>query len=308
MNARAGRARRDPALAERLREIAGKDAVVVTQQPDDVAPALAALRAQGADTLMFVGGDGTVAGCLTPLLRTWPADDLPAVALVRGGTVNTIAKSLGSRGAPERVARRLLERTEDARSRRLAVVRVRADAGDPVFGMIFVNGVGVRWLQMYYEDSSLGVRGATSVVARIAGSALARGELARRMFAPFSAELEVDGRRLPARDYTVMAAAGVREIGLGFAPFHSAGSDPTRIHLATTGASALGCLREMPALRAGRPMRSSAITHYPMREARIRTTPPEPWSLDADTFPPARELQLAAGPALAFVTAPSGFR
>ena len=100
----------------------------------------------------------------------------------------------------------------------------------------------------------------------------------------------------------------MREFGLVFAPFHSAARDPCRIHLAVTGASALGILREMPALRAGRPALASSLTHYPMREACIRTSEPQPWSLDADAFPPARELQLSAGPALDFVSVPDRFR
>ena len=34
-------------------------------------------------------------------------------------------------------------------------------------GMIFVNGVGVRFLRMYYEDARPGALGAVRVVARV---------------------------------------------------------------------------------------------------------------------------------------------
>ncbi len=168
--------------------------------------------------------------------------------------------------------------------------------------MIFANGVGVRWLEMYYNDSSLGVLGASSVVARISASILVRGALARRMFTPFRAELQVDGESFSTRDYTVMVAGGIREIGLGFQPFHTAGSDPERVHLAVTGGGAFRLLRELPALRAGRQLPGSALRHFSLREARVVSEAPEPWSLDAEIYPPARELRLEASPPLDFVS------
>ncbi len=301
VNASAGRVRRHPETIARLRDAAGPDAVFLTRAKEEIPEALQSLRGRGSDTLLVVGGDGTVTRTLTPLFRAWPAEELPAVALTTSGTVNTIAKSLGTAGSPEWVAKRLQD-GQARELRRRALVRVRADGGEPTSGMIFANGVGVRWLEMYYNDSSLGVRGASSVVARVAASILVRGALARRMFAPFRAELQVDAESFPTRDYTVMVAGGIREIGLGFKPFHTAGSDPQRVHLAVTSAGAFRCLRELPALRAGRQLPGSALRHFPVREARILSEAPEPWSLDAEIYPPARELRLEAGPPLDFVS------
>jgi diacylglycerol kinase family enzyme len=307
VNASAGRLLRHPETVARLRDVAGSDAVFVTTSQEEVPEALESLRGRGSNTLLVVGGDGTVTGTLTPLLRTWPAEQLPAVALNTGGTINTIAKHLGTKGPPEQVAKHLLG-GKAREVRRLALVRIRPDGGEPIDGMLFVNGVGVRWLKMYYTDSRLGVRGASSVIARIAASGLVRGPLARRVFAPFRAELQVDGVRFPPTDYTVMAAGGIREIGLGFKPFHTAGSDPERVHLAVTSASAFRFLREVPELRAGRPMPGSALRHFPVREARFLFESPEPWSMDAEIFPPARELQLGASPPLDFVSVGGRFR
>ena len=121
------------------------------------------------------------------------------------------------------------------------------------------------------------------------------GPLARRTFAPFEAELEVDGKRIDQQHFTVIGASGVRHIGLGFAPFNSAGSDPERIHLAITDASAARLVSDLPALRAGR---GRSLTHFPCRRATLRLSSPLVWSLDAEMFPPARALAIGAGPAL----------
>jgi diacylglycerol kinase family enzyme len=153
----------------------------------------------------------------------------------------------------------------------------------------------VRFLELYYSGPT-GAAGAFSVVARLSGSALVAGRLARRTFASFEAELEVDGERVDRRHFTVIAAAGVRHIGLGFAPFHTAGSDPERIHLAATGASAAQLVRDLPALRAG--VRGRLLAHFACRHAELSLAAPLAWSIDAELFPPAQRLAISAGPAL----------
>jgi diacylglycerol kinase family enzyme len=304
-NARAGRLRRYPSTIRRLRAAAGADAVFVTGSGDELLEALDALRERGTDLLVIVGGDGSVTGTLTPLLRAWPPAPLPAIALTRGGTVNTIARSLGSPGPPERAVRLLL-RSGERTVRRRALVEARAKDGEPHHGMIFVNGGGERWLEIYHEESSRGVPGALAVIARIAASVLTGGELARRVFAPFRAKLVVDGEAQPEQNYTLMAAAGIPEIGLGFAPFRTAGSDPDHIHFTATAADAAALLRELPALRLRHERKRSPLRHFALREARILTSEPVPWSLDAESFAPACELRVSAGPALDFVSTSGG--
>jgi diacylglycerol kinase family enzyme len=301
INANARGARGDPGLVDRLRRLVGSDCVQATASADAVVPAFTALASRGIEALVLVGGDGTLPGTLTPLLTHCDAASLPAIVPTRGGTVNTVAGSLGARGTPEDTVAALLR--GDLAEQRRAVVRVVADGRDPIFGFVFANGVGVRFLELYYQ-SAMGARGAFSVVSRISASALVGGRLARRVFAPFAAELVVDGERIGQRHFTVIAAGAVRHIGLGFAPFHTAGSDPARIHLATTAASAARIALELPALRAG--ARSRSISHWSCRHSELAFGEPLAWSLDAELFPPARRIAVGAGPALRFLCPRTG--
>lgn len=301
VNANARSVRRDRGLVTRLAHLAPRDGVVVTSRVEEIDPALASLLDRGVDAIALVGGDGTLPHTLTRLLRGRDPDALPAIVPTRGGTVNTIARSLGVRGGPDQTLAQLV-RGELAEQRR-AVVRVAADGGAPLFGFLFVNGVGVSFLELYYAGPT-GPAGALSVVGRLSASALMGGPLARRAFGGFEAELEVDGERIDQRHFTVMAAGAVRHLGLGFAPLYSAGSDPERIHLAITGASAARLALELPALRAG--SRGACLEHFSCRGADLRLAAPLSWSLDAELFPPAHRLAVSAGPALRFLcpTAP----
>ena len=299
INANARSVRRDPGLVARLQGLASPERTALTTQVDEIDPALAALLDRGIDSLVVVGGDGTFPHTLTRLLRLCDPAKSPAIVPTRGGTVNTVARSLGARGKPDETLAQFLR--GELREQRRAVVRVAADGAAPVFGFLFVNGVGVRFLELYYSGAT-GPAGALSVVGRLCASALVGGRLARRAFAAFEAGLEVDGKAIDQRHFTVIAAGAVRHLGLGFAPLHSAGSDPERIHLATTGASAARLALELPALRAG--SRGRTLAHFACRQAVLELAAPLAWSLDAELFPFARRLAIAAEPALRFLCPP----
>src|SRR5258705_1895955 len=97
INANARSVRRDPALVARLARLASRERVAVSASVDEIDPALASLLDRGIDSLVVVGGDGTFPHTLTRLLRRGDRVALPAIVPTRGGTVNTVARSLGAR-------------------------------------------------------------------------------------------------------------------------------------------------------------------------------------------------------------------
>jgi diacylglycerol kinase family enzyme len=301
VNAQARRVRRDRTLLERLQRLLPAGYVRASESPEEIAPAFEALRELDIDTLVLVGGDGTVGGTLTPLLARWPAQQLPTLSLAPGGTINTIARSLGARERPELLVRRLLDGRPPRVDTRRPLVHVRTPDDEARTGMIFANGVAVRWLRLYYQRPQPGVASAVSTVARIAGSASVRGPLARDLFSPAEVSVEVDGEPLELDRFTVMAAASVKHIGLGFRPFHMAGRDPECFHFAVTRAGASRLLVELPTLRVGFEAWPSCVRHYPARRVSLRFAQAQPWSVDADLFAAARELELSATPPLRFV-------
>ena len=299
VNLGAGRVRRDPGLVPRIRHRLPAGAVRATGSPEEVGPALLTLHDFGIDTLVVIGGDGSVGGTLSALLACWPAAQLPDVVLAPGGTINTIARSLGAAEDPEAMLERILAGAPPRVQTLRPLVAARADGGEPRAGMIFANGAAVRWLHMYYEGARRGTGAAAGVVARIVGSALLGGPLARRLFEPIAGEVSVDGTRLDLHRFTVAAAASVREIGLGFRPFPSAGSAPTRFHFAISDAGAARIAAELPAIRLGRG--TGCIRHFPARRVELALDAPQGWTLDADLFDPARHIELEATRPLRFV-------
>lgn len=302
VNARARRARKDRSLRERLTRWVPSEYVHFTESADDVVRALVRLRELDVEHLLLVGGDGTVGGTLTPLVRVWKGESLPRVTLAKGGTVNTISHALGARLGAESTLQRLLDEKRPVLDSVRPLVWVEPEGGEPRAGLIFVNGVAARWLELYYEGDDLGPRAAAALVARIVRSALFGTRLARELFEARRVALVVDGEHLEVERFTVMGAASVADIGLGFRPFYSAGDDPERIHFLYTDAGAARVCLELPALRLGLRGPMTCLSHFSPRAVELRFAAPEPWSVDADLYPPASVLRVSAGPAVHFVS------
>ena len=305
INGRARRASRDRGLPERLRKLVPEPYVHVTGSVEELGVAVERLRKLAVERVVLVGGDGTIGGTLTPLVAAFRAAGLPlpAVTPTRGGTINTIARSLeASRSAEEALARIL----DEAPARLDAVrplVQVEPEGAPTRLGMIFVSGVAARWLELYYEGDDLGPGAAAALVARIARSAVTGTRLARELFERRRVAISVDGEGLAdVESFTVMGAATVKDIGLGFRPFYSAGSDPDAIHFLYTDAGPLRVCLELPSQRLGLRGPVTCLRHHPAKTLELRFASPEAWSVDADLFPPAATLRVSAGPQVRFVS------
>jgi diacylglycerol kinase family enzyme len=302
INMRAGCARRDPDLVQRLSDLLGAGRVEATGSEDEITAALERLRSAGVEWLALVGGDGTFTGTLTQLLRCWPRDAWPAIVVTRGGTVNTIATALGARGTPRQTIQSLLEGARPSETRR-ELLRVHAGERPARVGFIFGMGAATRWLDAYYAEPVQGPWTATRLVARTLGSGAVQGRFAREVFEPFEAKLVLDGQTQGEMQFTLLGAATIREVGLGFQPFLSAGTEPGRFHLLHTDAPPARFALELPYAHGGTTGALSVLSHHSVAEAELDLPVPQPWMLDADVQPAARQLRIDLTPALRFLSA-----
>src|SRR5438105_14360678 len=96
--------RRRRGLRERLTALAGRHAEVVeTHTPAELGAAVDRFHAAGVSVIATCGGDGTNLSTITETVRAWGAKPLPTIAILRGGTVNTIAENLSIHGEPDAI-------------------------------------------------------------------------------------------------------------------------------------------------------------------------------------------------------------
>jgi len=306
VNLRAGRLAAGGPLLALLRQAAG-DACILheTRSIADLGAAATAIARARPHTVLLAGGDGSATAGVTALVDAYAGAPLPRIGLVPGGTVSTVARNYGFRGAPEVFARRLLVRAKDEAGPTAvaSTLRVTDDDGHARVGFIFGGGLVARFFERYEADGARGYAAAARIVARIFASSFVLGPTARRVLTPVPATITLDGAPQPGRAYSLIVAATVRDLGLGMRLTYRAGEDPSRVHVVASplGPRALG--PQMPLVLLGRPLvgthhvdalASRAIVDFAGASA--------PYILDGDLFH-ARRATIDAGPALTLVVA-----
>lgn len=298
VNVGAGACKRDPSLLRRLQDALPDGHLQATQKLEDLPLALDALRARNIETLAIVGGDGSISGTLTALVRHWPIDRLPRIGAIRGGTVNTIAGSLGAKAKPE-VALQQLAAGQVESSRPRPILQVTAGRSEPRYGMIFANGAAARWLTAYYSGKT-GAAAAARLVLRTLVSIPVTGALSRQIFQPFKASMNID-EQVVQEETTLVACSAVRHLGLGFAPFETAGDHPDRFHCTWCTGPPTRLLKEMPRFAMGRFQDSAALQHRAPHSVQLSLSSAEPYTIDAELFEAESEIRVDAGPKLSFL-------
>jgi diacylglycerol kinase family enzyme len=290
--------RRRPALAERLRAIAGSD-VVETHNPDELARTARDFAARGVDLVATCGGDGTNLSIITACVEAYGADRLPAFAILRGGTVNTIAQNLKIRGTPEEVLTRLVARL---RAGDLPQVGQDLLEVNGLYGFLFAAAMGARFLEAYYGGPVQGPAWAGALAARTVASSLMTGGFARWLFSPVALALSVDDRLAPTiQSPRLLVASTVPDVGIGMRVTWQAGKQPGRFHLIASNLSTVKMAVQLHRVLGGRPLDGGTAQRPHLdtlaRSARIRFTQPETYTLDGELFR-EREVTIRMGPRL----------
>lgn len=275
-NPRSGHNLRDPRASRRLAQTLGDHGEVrEAGSLDQLYRVAEDFRRLGIDVLGISGGDGTNGVAITGFLDVYEGSALPQIAFLRGGTMNTVANSVGVRqGPPEGLLNRLVRAYVARAAQPLKdaprhVMRLRGDKARPLpnqeastpplaekYGFLFGTGVVYGFLSEYYRGGPPNPVIAAKTLLRGVGSAMIRGEMIRRMAAPFRGSVELeDGTVWEERDYLAIAGGTIDQIGLNFRPFHRYDERPGAFHLLGIHASPVRFVSQLPRIWRASPMK-----------------------------------------------------
>lgn len=313
LNPRSRRNRRDPGAPERLARALGDHGVVRTARSrDDLARIAEDFRKLKIDVLGISGGDGTNHVTITGFLSVYADEPLPPIAFLRGGTMNTVANSVGvPRGRPDGLLARLIRRYAERDRTPLQWVERHVLRAGEHYAFIFGTGAIHGFIDEYYRTDDPNALWAAKVLLRACGSVAVGGDMMKRVARRWEGRVTFDdGTELPDRDYLAIGAGTVDQIGLGFRPFYRFAEEPGRFHVLGIFTSAMGFVSRLPAIWQARPMGPAhtyeKVTRAAVLEARSGVVE---YVCDGDLHATRGPLELAIGPRVKIlVEHRSGFR
>jgi diacylglycerol kinase (ATP) len=302
VNCNAGDLRKDAGLIEHLRTLSSGVPVHVTDDLAALQTVCDSLARARVSVVGVVGGDGTASATLTALWRAWGDAPLPRIALLRGGSMNTVANSLGvRRGSSEQLLPGLLaalRRPELQRVRARRVMRV----AEQRLGFLFGTGVWYGYLAETYRDGPPNVPKYVSVLGRLFASAAVNGAMLQRVAKSTPTALQFPDAEWPAQPYLCIAAGVVPDVGFGFKPFPRSFSLDDSFELLAIHGNARALLSALPGLRMGRGLGASCArsTITSFAELRAQTGVVE-YSVDGDVDSVEGPLTIGMGPRFEFL-------
>ena len=283
-NPRSRRNRLNPALVQALADRLGDGGEIAA--PDDL-DALAALaertRSAQIDLLCINGGDGTIHQVLTAFVRSWGEDRaLPPVCVLRGGTMNIIADSIGVTLDAEAMLARAVQAPATAATTARRTMRIEVDDNPPLYGFLSGNGIIARYLELYYADPDPSPRSAASLLLRGAVSAMVQGPLIRELTRPYRGEVRIDGERLPSDRWVAVALGTIEQMGLGFRVFDRIHDHPDKLQVVAIGSGVSALATELPSLYRGRGVRREGNHSLVAAAVDLDADEPIPLMIDGD--------------------------
>ena len=168
----------DPDAANRLDAILGNDGISRRASTiDELRAAVAAFKEARIELLAVGGGDGTNHVTIKGLMDAYGDTPLPAFALLRGGTMNTIANSFG---IPRRSPEVLLGRYKRCYARRgthpMRFIEPNVMCVGEQYGFIFGTGAIYGYIAEYNRRETRDALWAAKLLATACASATVGGE------------------------------------------------------------------------------------------------------------------------------------
>jgi len=257
-------------------------------------------KRQEIDILALNGGDGTNHVVLTAMMKAYGDKPLPKIALLRGGTLNTISNACDIKGRPSGILFNITEKYSNGEAFEITE-RDLLKIGD-MYGFIFGNGIVANFMETYYASGSPSPTQGALTLARGIGSMFIGGPTIRKWMEKVYAKVTVDGEVLPMREWVSIFGSTIREIGLNFRVFHRCEEEPHSFHMLTLVSHPVWLVADLPHIYFGRPLHPCVGYETVAKDVLIEAEHPFGYTIDGDMHKcESGTLRLTVGPRLQLI-------
>lgn len=277
--------------------------IFVTESLTDINHVGTKLRQENFDIIALYGGDGAIQKTLTRLWSSFP-DGLPPVLLLRGGTMNNVARSFGARGAP---LKRLLHFAQNARRENLIYFRRKTMDVNGELGFMYGLGLANNFIEMYNRGGNAGPVKAFQMIFIVLAAALFHKRWRRELFTPLSGHLEVDEQKSDLAHVQALLAQTIPNLAIGFRITYralEAFDQGKTAHAIATDRSPLRLVKYFFHILFQRPFHGRGIVNDLVSTIDFYPTEPCRYMIDGDIFNHShyqKPISMAEGPEIPFV-------
>ncbi len=292
--------KKNPDRINKLAYIVGSHGTIAaTKSLSELEDVAIEFKKQGVEILALSGGDGTNHITLTKFIEVYGDTPLPKIALLRGGTMNTIADSIGIRGDSNQILFNIVEKYHN--NTPFKTVKRNVMNIDGRYGFLFANGVAFNFLKEYYSGSTPTPAKAAAILSRGVLSAIRGGDFAKWLFKKFSAKITVDGYVWPHREYFMIVAATIDNLGFGFNPFVKVFDKPNCFDIVGVLCEAMDVAIALPSIRLGRPLDPKKFIDAAAEEVIFEAEEPMKYTIDGDIYESQERMIMKVGPKLELI-------
>jgi hypothetical protein len=204
--------------------------VRVTRTLEELDDAVSYFRDRDVAVIAGLGGDGTLHHLLDSIVRHYGDTSLPLVLALAGGTMNGLARALGSGDAPDHVLAASLALLDSGRLpiQEHRLLKVEDASRGTLHGFTFATGLVFRAFEEYYRNPEPGIRDAVRAAASIRAAWFGAASV--------TLTLEVtadDAAWMPGVPHTMIASVLEQPL-LWFRPFGTVADPAPGLNIAAT--------------------------------------------------------------------------
>lgn len=247
---------------------------------------------EGVSVIAINGGDGTISRTITSMMRVWKNSDLPAISVLRGGTMNVIADNLGLYGSPEKLLASLIHAHGSYQLDELSCLKI----GDN-YGFLFGAGMVPRFLKEFYKNKG-GHLKAVSLVSRISFSLLLG--ISSPLFETNVVEIEFEDKTKLRTPSLALLCSTVRNLPMKLPFFGHLGRQEEVFECTNLSMSGGTLLKKIPKIIWQKDNLEETL-RFLGKKITISQNSPLDYTIDGELFKTEAPLCIEVGPSLRFV-------
>jgi len=255
-------------------------------------------KRENIDYIAIAGGDGTIHLTLTEIIRIYGESAIPAILILKEGTMDNIARSINLKGNGLSLIKKLKESLEsgqeiETHSRRTLKINGR-------YCFIFGTGFIANFLNEVYSGKEKGfIRNIQVGFDSIKEAIVNKKD--GRIFNLINEKIKIDDNDIEFNEINGILAGTVEHVGMSFSPLRNAAQNESEFQVIITGMNPRKMLLNINKLRVGKKINSEGYCNIMAKKLNIVAESEFDYTMDGDMYVADRELEVSLGPVVRLV-------